>query len=57
MGVSALSIRYIYQRRQQERLQREVSNLLYEYVPMDGFDVESSGLHDKSASLLEARHI
>lgn len=57
MGVSAYLVRYIHQRRMQERLQQEVSNLLYEYVPMDGYDVETVTFNDKSTSLLQERHI
>lgn len=57
MAVSAYLIRYIHQRRQQERLQQEVSNLLYEYVPMDGYDIEQINFNDKSAGLLQGRHI
>jgi hypothetical protein len=57
MAVSAYLIRYVHQRRMQERLQQEVSNLLYEYVPMDGYDVEAVTFADKSTSLLQERHI
>lgn len=57
MGASAYLIRYIHQRRQQERLQQEVSNLLYEYVPMDGYDIEQINFNDKSAGLLQGRHV
>jgi hypothetical protein len=59
MGGSAWLIRYIHQRRMQERLQQEVSNLLYEYVPMDGYDVETVtfGNNDKNTGLLDGRHV
>jgi len=59
MVVSVLLVRCVHLRRQQERLQQEVSNLLYEYIPMDGFDMDAVNLssHDKHTSLLEARHV
>ena len=57
MAASAYLVRYIHQRRVQERLQQEVTNLLYEYVPMEGYDIETVNFNDKSSGLLQGRHI
>lgn len=61
MIISGCLVRYVHQRRIQERLQQEVSSLLYEYVPMDGNEVETITFNDstnnKKTDLLDARHI
>lgn len=51
------TVRYFHQRRMQERLQQEVTNLLYEYVPMDGYDIETVNFNEKSSGLLNGRHV
>ena len=38
---SVLIIKSLYRRRAQARLQEEVRNLLFEYVPLDGCELET----------------
>ena len=46
-------LRYILQRRAEARLQLEVRNLLFEYIPVDGFEMENiSSIQTLNESLL-----
>ena len=44
--MSVCLIRYIYLKRMQARLQEEVSALLFEYVPLEGFEMETIHFND-----------
>lgn len=48
--MSICLIRYIYYKRMQARLQEEVSALLLEYVPLEGFEMETIHFNDSNTS-------
>lgn len=57
-------IKCIYQRRMEQQLQLEVTNLLYEYIPQEGFDMEQEMKEttddpaaQRKTSLLNAQYV
>lgn len=53
LAVALLILRFVLQQRAEARLQLEVRNLLFEYIPVDGFEMENiSSIHTLNDSLL-----